>query len=256
LPQAFFCIYCETETVVASCRFSRILLKLSGEGLMSGSDPFGHVKLESIASVIAQVSASGVEVGVVVGAGNLFRARSANLEVMPRVSADNVGMLATIMNATVLRDYIRKAGQKAEVLTPKEMPPLTKTFSQDLSLELLKDNTVLIFGGGTGNPYFTTDSAAALRALEINADVLLKATQVDGVYNKDPHKFSDAIRYDSLAFSEVIDNRLKVMDLTAVALCEENNLPIEVFDITDPNNLLRVLSGDLKGTIVSKETQS
>ena len=241
----------ETETIVAGNRFSRILLKLSGEGLMSGNDPFGHDKLEAIASVIAKVAASGVEIGIVVGAGNLFRARSANLEVMPRVSADNVGMLATIMNATVLRDYIRNTGQKAEVLTPGPTPPLTKTFSCDLSLELFENNTVLIFGGGTGNPYFTTDSAAALRALEISADVLLKATQVDGVYNKDPHKHSDAVRYDSLAFSEVIDNRLRVMDLTAVALCEENNLPIEVFDISDPDNLLRIMSGELKGTIVS-----
>jgi len=218
---------------------------------MSGNDPFGHDKLESIASVIAKVAASGIEVGIVVGAGNLFRARSANLEVMPRVSADSVGMLATIMNATVLRDYIRNAGQKAEVLTPRPTPPLTKTFSRDLSLELFENKTVLIFGGGTGNPYFTTDSAAALRALEINADVLLKATQVDGVYDKDPHKYSDAVRYDSLAFSEVIDNRLRVMDLTAVALCEENNLPIEVFDISDSDNLLRIMSGELKGTIVS-----
>jgi len=218
---------------------------------MSGNDPFGHDKLESIASVIAKVAASGIEVGIVVGAGNLFRARSANLEVMPRVSADSVGMLATIMNATVLRDYIRNAGQKAEVLTPRPTPPLAKTFSRDLSLKLFENKTVLIFGGGTGNPYFTTDSAAALRALEINADVLLKATQVDGVYDKDPHKYSDAVRYDSLAFSEVIDNRLRVMDLTAVALCEENNLPIEVFDISDSDNLLRIMSGELKGTIVS-----
>ena len=139
---------------------------------------------------------------------------------------------------------------------PKEIKPLTRGFSRDLALPLLNDGTILIFGGGTGNPFFTTDSAAALRALEIEADVLLKGTQVDGVYDKDPNKFDDAIRFDRLSYAEVIDRRLGVMDLTAITLCEEQGLPIEVFDITSPDNLLKVLSGELSGTLVTKESKA
>jgi uridylate kinase len=239
---------------MAGRRYSRILLKLSGEGLMSGNDPFGHEKLTRLAQAIHAVVMDGVQVGIVVGAGNLFRARSANLGVLNRVTADHVGMLATMMNAAVLRDYLRAEGARAVVLSPTEIKPLSRGFSRDLALPLLKDGIVLIFGGGTGNPYFTTDSAAALRGLEIQADALLKGTQVDGVYDKDPHQYDDAVRYDELSYSEVINQRLKVMDLTAVALCEEQNMPIVVFDISDPDNLAKVLSGDLKGTLVSKES--
>ncbi len=237
-------------------RYSRILLKLSGEALASGDDPFGHDKLTGLAHVLSEAVRDGVQIGVVVGAGNLFRARSANLGVMNRVTADHVGMMATVMNASVLRDYLRAEGTKAHVLTPHAQPPLARGFSRDLALPLLQDGNVLIFGGGTGNPYFTTDSAAALRALEIQADALLKGTQVDGVYDKDPHAHDDAVRYDRLDHAEAIEKRLRVMDLTALALCEENALPIEVFDISDPENLLRVLRGELSGTLVTKESQS
>jgi uridylate kinase len=238
---------------LAGLRFTRILLKLSGEGLAEGGDPFGHERLTGLAQAVAEAVRDGVEVGIVVGGGNLFRARTANLDVLARVTADNVGMLATVMNAAVLRDYIRAEGVPAEVMTPAETGPLARRFSRDLALPRLVAGTVLIFGGGTGNPYFTTDSAAALRALEIQADVLLKGTQVDGVYDKDPHVHADAVRFDRLSYDEVIDRRLRVMDLTAFTLCAEQDLPIMVFDISDPLNLTRVLSGELEGTWIAKE---
>ncbi len=235
-------------------RYKRILLKLSGEALAADGDPFGHDKLSALAQVISELVADGVQIGVVVGAGNLFRARTANLKTINRVTADHVGMMATMMNAAVLRDYLRAEGTRAVLLSPREAPPLARTFSRDLALPLLSDHTVLIFGGGTGNPFFTTDSAAALRALEIQADILLKGTQVDGVYDKDPHLHDDAVRFEHLDYNEVIDRRLRVMDLTAVALCEEQMMPIMVFDITDPDNLRRVVRGELEGTLVTKES--
>jgi len=239
---------------MTSLRYKRILLKLSGEALASDGDPFGHDKLSDLAHVISELVSEGVQVGVVVGAGNLFRARSANLGTINRVTADHVGMMATMMNAAVLRDYLRAEGTRAVMLAPREAPPLARIFSRDLALPLLADRTVLIFGGGTGNPYFTTDSAAALRALEIQADILLKGTQVDGVYDKDPHQHADAVRFDRVSYDEVIDRRLRVMDLTAVAICEEQAMPIMVFDISDPENLRRVVQGELEGTLVTKES--
>ena len=239
-----------------AARYSRILLKLSGEGLGSGEDPFAHERLIGLARAIRQANHDGVEIGIVVGGGNLFRARSANLDVLNRVSADHVGMLATLMNATVLRDYLRAEGVRAVVLSPRECAPLSRAFSRDLALPLFKSGTVLIFGGGTGNPFFTTDTAAALRAVEIEADVLLKGTQVDGVYDKDPKTHPDAVRFDRLGYDEVIDRRLGVMDLSAITLCAEQGVPIEVFDISDPRNLNRVLAGELEGTRVGKESQS
>lgn len=240
---------------MSGMRYSRILLKLSGEAMSDAEGPFGHEGLTALARAIGAAVADGVQIGIVVGAGNLFRARSANLGVMNRVTADHVGMLATMMNAAVLRDYLRAEGIKAAVLTPREYAPLTREFSRDLALPMLNAGTVLIFGGGTGNPFFTTDSAAAMRALEIQADALLKGTQVDGVYDKDPHAHPDAVRFDRLTYSEVIDRRLRVMDLTAIALCEEQGVPIEVFDISDPENLLAVLAGESSGTRIAKEQQ-
>ena len=234
-------------------RYSRILLKLSGESLGSGDEPFGHERLGGLAQAIARLARSGVEVGVVVGGGNLFRARSANLDVLNRVTADHVGMLATLMNATVLRDYLRAEGARSVILSPREVSPLSRAFSRDLALPLFKSGTVLIFGGGTGNPFVTTDTAAALRAVEIEADVLLKGTQVDGVYDKDPQQHDDAVRFDFLTYDQVIDRRLGVMDLTAITLCKEKGVPIEVFDITDPGNLKRLLDGEIAGTRVAKE---
>ncbi|MFT5234172.1 MAG: uridylate kinase [Candidatus Krumholzibacteriia bacterium] len=235
-------------------KFTRILLKLSGEALMSGDKQFDHEKLTGLAQAVAQVTQMGVQVGIVIGAGNLFRARSANLEVVDRVTADNVGMLATVMNAAIFRDYLRGEGLQSRVLSPREQRPLTKSFARDDAMELMNRGHVLIFAGGTGNPYFTTDSAAALRALEISADALIKGTQVDGVYDKDPNKFDDAKRYDSLEYGDVIDQRLQVMDLTAVTLCAEQGLPMFVFDISNPGNLVKVIEGTQPGTWIKKES--
>jgi len=235
-------------------KFTRILLKLSGEALMSDGEQYCHEKLSGLAQAIARVTQMGVQVGIVVGAGNIFRARSANLQIVDRVTADNVGMLATIMNAAILRDYLRGEGLRSRVLSPREQRPLTKSFARDEALELMNRGHVLIFAGGTGNPYFTTDSAAALRALEISADALLKGTQVDGVYDKDPHAHADAVRYDELDYSRVIDERLGVMDLTAVTLCAEQGLPMFVFDISDPESLVRVIAGEQPGTWIKKES--
>ncbi len=234
-------------------KFTRILLKLSGEALMEGNEQYSHRKLLALAQTIAAVRQQGVQVGVVVGAGNIFRARSANLQIVDRVTADNVGMLGTIMNAAILRDYLRAEGMKAKILSPRELRPLTSAFARDTALSLLQAGHVLIFAGGTGNPYFTTDSAAALRALEISADVLVKGTQVDGVYDKDPKRYADAVRFDRLTYDEVIARRLQVMDLTAVTLCAEHDMPLFVFDISDPANLLRAVAGEQDGTWIVKE---
>lgn len=235
-------------------RYSRILLKLSGEALADQDSQFSHVKLTALAQAITQVVRSGVQVGVVCGAGNIFRARQANLGVMGRVTADHVGMLATIMNAAVLRDYLRAEGQKARIFGPRAQPPLGEMFARDTCLELLKAGNVLIFAGGTGNPYFTTDSAAALRALEISADVLLKATQVDGVYDKDPHQYPEARKFDHLTYDEVLARKLRVMDLTAITMCAEGNLAVRVFDISDPDHLRQVVAGEALGTSITKES--
>lgn len=220
---------------------------------MEGTEQYSHGKLTALAQVLAQVQQTGVQVGIVVGAGNIFRARSANLEIVDRVTADNVGMLGTVMNAAILRDYLRAEGLKAKILSPREQRPLTSAFARDTALSLLQSGYVLIFAGGTGNPYFTTDSAATLRALEISADVLLKGTQVDGVYDRDPKRDPGARRYDSLTYAEVIAQRLQVMDLTAVTLCAEHGMPMFVFDISDPANLLKAVKGEQKGTWIAKE---
>jgi uridylate kinase len=234
--------------------YSRILLKLSGEALADAESQFSHAKLTALAQSLHQAVQSGVQVGVVCGAGNIFRARQANLNVLGRVTADHVGMLGTMMNAAVLRDYLRAEGQKAVIFAPREQHPLALPFVRDQALSLLKSGTVLLFAGGTGNPYFTTDSAAALRALEISADGLLKATQVDGVYDRDPHQYPDAQRFDHLTYDEVLARRLRVMDLTAITMCAEGNLAVTVFDVSDPENLQRVLAGEAVGTRITKET--
>lgn len=235
-------------------KYSRILLKLSGEALMGDGEQYSHRRLTSLAQAVGQVVQSGVQVGIVVGAGNIFRARSANLQIVDRVTADNVGMLGTVMNAAILRDYLRAEGMKAAVLSPREQRPLTTAFARDRALALMQRDTVLVFAGGTGNPYFTTDSAAALRALEISADALFKGTQVDGVYDKDPHVHADARRYDELDYEQVIAERLRVMDLTAVTLCADNDLPMFVFDISDPRNLVAAVAGKQPGTWIRKES--
>lgn len=234
-------------------RFTRILLKLSGEALGDADTQFVHDKLSALTQAVLQVTQDGVQVGIVVGAGNIFRARSANLEVVERVTADHVGMLATFMNAAILRDYLRAEGMRVRIFGPREQPPLARAFARDVALPLMQTGHVLIFAGGTGNPYFTTDSAAALRALEIGADALIKATQVDGVYDKDPRQHADAQRLEHLTYEEAVARKLGVMDLTAITLCAERDLPIVVFNIGRPDDLVRLVAGESIGTRIEKE---
>ena len=234
-------------------KFTRILLKLSGEALMGDGEQYSHRRLGGLAQAVHRVVQGGVQVGIVVGAGNIFRARSANLRIVDRVTADYVGMLATIMNAAIVRDYLRAEGLKATIFTPRDQRPLATAFARDAALSALQSGTVAVFAGGTGNPYFTTDSAAALRALEISADALLKGTQVDGVYDKDPQQHDDAVRYDRLTYERVLADGLGVMDLTAVTLCAEHGLPVFVFDISDPENLVDAVANEQKGTWITKE---
>ncbi|MCP4574285.1 MAG: uridine monophosphate kinase [bacterium] len=221
---------------------------------MGDGEQYSHRRLGALAQAVHKVVQEGVQVGIVVGAGNIFRARSANLRIVDRVTADNVGMLATVMNAAIVRDYLRAEGLKATIFTPRDQRPLAKAFARDTALLALQSGTVAIFAGGTGNPYFTTDSAAALRALEISADALLKGTQVDGVYDKDPHQHDDAVRYDSLTYGKVLAESLGVMDLTAITLCAEHGLPVFVFDMSKPEDLVAAVTGDQKGTWITKET--
>lgn len=233
-------------------KFKRILLKLSGEALM-GDKEFGvdTAVITSIAREIKDVHDSGVEVAVVIGGGNIFRGVSASAKGMDRAQADYVGMLATVINALMLQDALEKDGVFTRVISAIEMKELAEPYIRRRSVRHLEKGRVIIFAAGTGNPYFTTDTAASLRAMEINAEVIMKGTKVDGVYDRDPMKDKDAKRYESLKFIDVLKDGLKVMDATAISLCMDNNLPIIVFSIKEPGNLLKVVSGEKIGTIVS-----
>ena len=230
----------------------RILLKLSGEALM-GPDSFGY-HADTMAGFVGQireVMALGVQVGIVVGGGNLFRGATGALSGMNRASADSMGMLATVMNALAFRDALQKAGVDARVQTAVHIAHVGEDFDRDAAVRHLEAGRVVIFGGGTGNPFFTTDTAAALRAAEIGADLLLKATKVDGVYTADPKKDANARRYETLSFDEAIANNLAVLDTAAFALCREQNLNLVVFNVFKPGALRRVVMGDDEGTRVS-----
>ena len=233
-------------------RARRILLKLSGEALM-GPDSFGY-HAETMAGFVAQireVTALGVQVGIVVGGGNLFRGATGALSGMNRATADSMGMLATVMNALALKDALVQAGVKARVQTAVQIAHVGEAFERDAAVRELEDGCVVIFGGGTGNPFFTTDTAAALRAAEIDADLLLKATKVDGVYTADPKKDPSARRYDTLNFDEAISKNLGVLDTAAFALCREQKLPLVVFNVFKPGALKRVVLGEDEGTRVT-----
>lgn len=230
----------------------RILLKLSGEALM-GPEGFGY-HAETMAGFVGQirdVAASGVQVGIVVGGGNLFRGATGALSGMNRASADSMGMLATVMNAVALKDALQQAGVDARVQTAVHIAHLGEDFERDTAVRHLEAGRVVIFGGGTGNPFFTTDTAAALRAAEIGADLLLKATKVDGVYTADPKKDAGATRYHSLSFDEAIEKNLGVLDTAAFALCREQNLNLVVFNVFKPGALKRVVLGEDEGTRVT-----
>lgn len=229
----------------------RILLKLSGEAL--GADAFGY-HAETLADFVAQIRdvvTLGVQVGIVVGGGNLFRGATGSLSGMDRATADSMGMLATVMNALALKDALVRAGVPARVQTAVAITHVGEAFERDAAVLHLEAGSVVIFGGGTGNPFFTTDTAAALRGAEIGADLLLKATKVDGVYTADPKKDASATRYATLSFDEAIRNNLGVLDTAAFALCREQKLPLVVFDIFKPGALKRVVMGEDEGTRVT-----
>lgn len=231
--------------------YQRILLKLSGEALegsqSSGIDP---QTIEGVADQLKEVCDLGVQVAVVVGGGNLFRGLSGAAAGMNRSVADTMGMLATVINCLALEDALSRAGQPSQTMTAIPMGAVAERFSRRRALESLEAGKVLLLGAGTGNPYFTTDTAAALRALEVGADAMLKATKVDGIYDKDPAVHSDAVLFEQLTYGEVLQRQLGVMDLTAVTLCRENKLPLVVFNLTRAGNIRRVVLGERVGSRV------
>ena len=232
-------------------KYKRILLKLSGEALMGAKD-FGidHSRLYKYAQDIKEIQLAGVEVAIVIGGGNIFRGVQEDNSAIDRVQGDYMGMLATVINSMALQSALEGAGVKTRLLSAIKMEQIAEPFIKRRAVRHLEKGRVVIFGAGTGNPYFTTDTAAALRAVEINAEVILKGTRVDGIYTADPEKDPSAQRFDSVTFKEVIDKGLNVMDMNAFTLCHENDLPIIVFDMNQPGNLRKVVVGEEIGTIV------
>ena len=232
-------------------KYNRILLKLSGESLMGaqhyGIDP---VRLGQYAEQIAQAAASGIQIAIVIGGGNIFRGVQGAAKGFDRVKGDQMGMLATVINSLALSSALTAAGCPSRVFTALNMYPIGEYYSKWHAIDALKAGEVAILAGGTGTPFFTTDTGAALRGVEVEADVMLKGTRVDGIYTADPEKDPDAKKFDKITYDEVYTRGLKVMDLTATALCKENNLPIVVFDMDTPGNLAKVLAGDPIGTLV------
>ncbi len=233
-------------------RYKRILLKLSGEALM-GSEEFGidPKVLDRMALEVGQLVGIGVQVGLVIGGGNLFRGAALSAAGMDRVTGDHMGMLATVMNALAMRDALERANISAIVMSAISMVGVTDHYDRRKAMRHLNAKEVVIFAAGTGNPFFTTDSAACLRAIEIDADVVLKATKVDGVYDQDPVTHPDAHRYAHLEYADLLRDQLRVLDSTAVSLCMENDLPIVVFDLNQPDNITRVAAGEPVGTLIS-----
>ena len=233
-------------------KYKRILLKLSGEALM-GDKQFGidTEKLSSYANEIKTAIDFGVEVAVVIGGGNIFRGVQVEGQGLDRVQGDYMGMLATIINGMALQSALEKADVETRLLTAIKMEQVAEPFIRRRAMRHLQKGRVVIFGGGTGNPYFTTDTAATLRAIEIEADVILKGTRVDGIYTADPEKDDSATKYDTITFKEVYEKELNIMDMTAFTLCNENKLPIVVFDINKKQNLYKMLQGESIGTLVN-----
>jgi uridylate kinase len=232
-------------------KYKRVLLKLSGESLMGeqkhGIDP-DH--LNSYALQIKEIHDLGVQVGIVIGGGNIFRGLSGSSKGFDRVKGDQMGMLATVINSLALNSALQALGVPCKVLTAIRMEPVGEFYSKDKAIEALNNGYVSIFSAGTGNPYFTTDTGSSLRGIEIEADVMLKGTRVDGVYTADPEKDPNAVKYDSISYDEIYNKGLKVMDLTASTMCKENNLPIVVFNMDTPGNLYKVITGENIGTYV------
>jgi uridylate kinase len=232
-------------------KYSRILLKLSGESLAGkGNQGINEALLEDYASQIVEIVRENCEVAVVIGGGNIFRGLSGTESGFDRVKGDQMGMLATVINSLALESAIRIEGGKATVFTSIRMEPVGELYNRDRVIDELNTGTVCILAGGTGNPFFTTDTAAALRAVEIGANVLLKGTRVDGVYTSDPEKDPSASKFDTISFEEVISRRLKVMDSTAFTMCRDNNMPIVVFDMNKRGNLMQLVNGIKTGTLI------
>jgi uridylate kinase len=233
-----------------SVKYKRILLKLSGEVL---AGPMGkgidNDTVLRICKSVKKVADMGVEVGIVVGGGNFWRGRTS--EHMDRTRADHIGMLATVMNSLALCDALEQLGADVRVQTAIEMRQIAEPYIRNKAIRHFEKGRIIIFGCGTGSPFFSTDTAAALRSVEINADALLKATNVDGVYDKDPNKFDDAVKYTEVTFMEVLTNDLKVMDSTAFSLCKDNDMPIIVFNLEEPDNIIKVVEGEDIGTTVT-----
>lgn len=231
--------------------YKRILLKLSGESLM-GSQQYGidPQRLADYAEQIRTIANTGVQVAIVIGGGNIFRGLSGAQKGFDRVKGDQMGMLATVINSLALCSALEASGQRARVLTSVRMEPVGELYSTDKALRLLNKGNIVIIAGGTGNPYFTTDTASVLRAIELRADVMMKGTRVDGIYTADPEKDPTATKYTQITYDEILEMKLKVMDLTAITMCRENNMPIYVFDMDTVGNLEKVMNGQQIGTLV------
>ena len=232
-------------------QYTRILLKLSGESLM-GEKQYGidEKRIAEYATQIKEIADMGIEIGIVIGGGNIFRGLSGTSKGVDRVKGDQMGMLATVINSLALSSALEKIGQKAQVFTAINMFPIGEYYSKWRAIEAMQNGTVAIISGGTGNPFFTTDTGSALRGIEIEAEVMLKGTRVDGIYTADPEKDPTAKKFDKISYDEIYTRGLKVMDLTATTLCKENHLPIIVFDMDTVGNLKKVLSGENIGTLV------
>ncbi|MCP1385955.1 UMP kinase [Runella sp. CRIBMP] len=236
-------------------KYKRILLKLSGEAL-SGADKKQVIDfdiLQQFAKEVKTIVDAGVQVAVVIGGGNIFRGASVEKSGIDRVQGDHMGMLATVINSMAIQSSLEKFGMVTRLLSAIKMEQVAEPMIRRRAVRHLEKGRIVIFGAGTGNPYFTTDSAGALRAIEINADAVLKGTRVDGIYTADPEKDPNATRYEKISYDEALAKNLKIMDLTAFALCKENNLPIIVFDMNKPGNLLRLINGESVGTLVTNE---
>jgi uridylate kinase len=236
-------------------QFQRILLKISGEAL-AGANSFGldADRVAALAHEVAEVARAGVQIGLVVGGGNFFRGVAAAAKRMDRVTGDHIGMLATVINALAFQDAMEREGIPTRVMTAIQMHQVAEPYIRRRAIRHLEKGRVVIFGAGTSNPYFSTDTAATLRGLEIHADIIAKATSVDGVYDKDPKKFKDAVRYMEVGYTEVLSKSLGVMDASAVAMCRDNHMPIMVFDMNRPGNIMRMAMGETIGTVI-RESQ-
>ncbi len=234
-------------------RFKRILLKLSGESLM-GKSQYGieTEALKSFAAEIAEVHQLGVQIGIVIGGGNIFRGIQAAAHGIDKVSGDHMGMLATVINSIAFQNALEELGIQTRLQTAIKMEQIAEPFIRRRAIRHLEKGRIVIFGAGTGNPYFTTDTAAVLRAIEVNSEIIVKATRVNGVYDSDPEKNINARMYEKLTYNDIIEQNLRVMDQTAITLCKENSLPIRVFNINKSGNLKRLVNGELIGTIINQ----